>query len=523
MASLIEQDDLKRDYTIVPWDETKEGGGTPPLMVSESPAQSKEPKGKCVFECSPQLNKKIALLKHDICELEVDVIVHSTNEQLNDVNSPVALRVLELGGDELSKELAHEAPHGCKTGEAVMTKACNLPARRMVHTVGPRYNEKYHNAAENALPGCYRSCLSILIENKLRTIAFPCVYTKGKCYPREDGAHVALRTVRRYLEHFPDRVDSIVFAVENDMDYSIYLKLLPLYFPRTEEEEAFTRSLLPKDVGNEWGETIIQERTIRIMSLPTPKEAIGEKSNAKSTSKASNTEGPSKRSSFSSFSPFKNDHGGDFTMMVEDIDKKRLKELEKQREAMTQDELNEEQVAEIYHQYLEEAENEDLSDIRKLQVLYKPGCDAYGRPAFVALLKHLPASVIDMKRILLYMIQQMDQTVDQEYVIVLVLSLSTSANQPEFSWLQHLYYIFENKYRKNMKTFYVVHPSIWFRLAVWFMSPFLSSGFWKKIVYINNLRDLFEHFDANQLLLPEFVFRYDRQINGQAYIGQETT
>ena len=111
-----------------------------------------------------------------------------------------------------------------------MTKACNLPARRMIHTVGPRYNDKYHNAAENALHGCYRSCLSILIENKLRTIAFPCVYTKGKCYPREDGAHVALRTVRRYLEHFPDRVDSIIFAVENDMDYAIYLKLLPLYF-----------------------------------------------------------------------------------------------------------------------------------------------------------------------------------------------------------------------------------------------------------------------------------------------------
>ena len=53
--------------------------------------------------------------------------------------------------------------------------------------------------------------------------------------------------------------------------------------------------------------------------------------------------------------------------------------------------------------------------------------------------------------------------------------------------------------------------------------PIFELWFWKKIVYINNLRDLFEHFDANQLLLPEFVFRYDRQINGQAYIGQETT
>ena len=57
----------------------------------------------------PALNKQIVLLKHDICELEVDVIVHSTNEQLNDANSPVALRILEIGGDELSTELINSS------------------------------------------------------------------------------------------------------------------------------------------------------------------------------------------------------------------------------------------------------------------------------------------------------------------------------------------------------------------------------------------------------------------------------
>ena len=521
MATIIEQEQIVRKYTIVRWDETIQEEKIPLITKdNNNNNNNNNNKNEPIFKCMPALNKQIVLLKHDICELEVDVIVHSTNEQLNDVNSPVALRILDIGGDDLLREITHEAPNGCKTGEALMTKACNLPARRMIHTVGPRYNEKYQNAAENALHGCYRQCLSILIENKLRSIAFPCVYTKGKGYPREEGAHIALRTVRRYLEHFSDRIDTIIFTMENESDYLTYCKLMPLYFPRTEKEELITRSMLPENVGNEWGETIIQERSIRIMSLPKPKESGsgGGTNNENNSSNSSNKKTASKRSSFSSFSPFNSDNGGDFTMMVEDIDKKRLRELEEQREAMTQEELNEEQVAEIYQQYLEEAENEDLSDIRKLQVLYKPGCDAYGRPAFVALLKHLPATVIDMKRILLYMIQQMDQTVDEDYVIVLVLSLSTSANQPDFSWLQHLYYIFENKYRKNMKTFYVVHPSIWFRLAVWFMSPFLSSGFWKKIVYINNLRDLFQHFDANQLLLPEYVFRYDRQINGEAYV-----
>ena len=215
MATIIEQEKHVPKYKLITWDETKDSK-IPPTPTSDSFDNNNNKRNKeTIFKCMPNLNKKIVLLEHDICELEVDVIVHSTNEQLNDVNSPVALRILETGGDELALELAHEAPNGCKTGEAIMTKACNLPARRMIHTVGPRYNEKYVNAAENALHGCYRTCLSILIENKLRSIAFPCIYTKGKNYPRQEGAHVALRTVRRYLEHFPDRVDLIIFCRYN--------------------------------------------------------------------------------------------------------------------------------------------------------------------------------------------------------------------------------------------------------------------------------------------------------------------
>lgn len=104
----------------------------------------------------------------------------------------------------------------CKTGEASVTKGCALPAscaacrpapdplpppmgpavrrrRFIIHSVGPRYNERYRTAAENALHSCYRNSMRLLKEEGLRTIAFPPLYAPRKGYPRVDAAHIALR------------------------------------------------------------------------------------------------------------------------------------------------------------------------------------------------------------------------------------------------------------------------------------------------------------------------------------------
>ncbi|XP_066338231.1 uncharacterized protein [Miscanthus floridulus] len=64
--------------------------------------------------------------------------------------------------------------------------------RKVIHTVGPKYAVKYHTAAENALSHCYRSCLELLIENGLESIAMGCIYTEAKNYPREPASHVAI-------------------------------------------------------------------------------------------------------------------------------------------------------------------------------------------------------------------------------------------------------------------------------------------------------------------------------------------
>ncbi|TYJ43842.1 hypothetical protein E1A91_A03G181100v1 [Gossypium mustelinum] len=157
---------------------------------------------------------------------------------------------------------------GCRTGMAKVTNAYDLPARRVIHTVGPKYAVKYHSAAENALSHCYRSCLELLIENGLRSIAMGCIYTEAKNYPREPAAHVAIRTVRRLLEKQKDKITAVVFCTSTSSDTETYKRLLPLYLPRDKHEEAVAISKLPADVGDENGETIIHERKIRIKPLP---------------------------------------------------------------------------------------------------------------------------------------------------------------------------------------------------------------------------------------------------------------
>jgi len=102
----------------------------------------------------------------------------------------------------------------------------------------------------------------------LKTLAATCVYTKRKRYPRDAAAHIVIRTARRFLEKYGGEIDKIVFCFDDDEDMAIYNRIVPLYFPRNDEELQSSIENLPEDVGNEDGETVIAERKIRINSFP---------------------------------------------------------------------------------------------------------------------------------------------------------------------------------------------------------------------------------------------------------------
>lgn len=95
----------------------------------------------------------------------------------------------------------------------------------VIHTVGPQ-GEK-----EGYLKNCYQNSLQIMLEKKLRTIAFPCISTGIYGYPNEPAAHIATYTVRKLLESNADSVDRIIFCLFMDIDKTIYEGLLQSYFP----------------------------------------------------------------------------------------------------------------------------------------------------------------------------------------------------------------------------------------------------------------------------------------------------
>ncbi|KAL8550260.1 hypothetical protein ACS0TY_008906 [Phlomoides rotata] len=220
------------------------------------------------FPLDHEINSKIYLWRGNPWNLEVDAVVNSTNENLDEAHSSPGLHA--AAGPGLAEECATLG--GCRTGMAKVTHAYDLPARRVIHTVGPKYAVKYHTAAENALSHCYRSCLELLIDNGHHSIAMGCIYTEAKNYPREPAAHVAIRTVRRFIEKQKDKIYAVVFCTTTASDTEIYKRLLPLYFPRNKLEEEVAISKLPADVGDENGETIIDERKIRILPLPNLKK-----------------------------------------------------------------------------------------------------------------------------------------------------------------------------------------------------------------------------------------------------------
>jgi len=221
------------------------------------------------FPIRHDVNDKLILWQGDLRLLDVDAIVNSTNEAMTD-NTGLSGSILEAAGAELVEEISR-IEH-CRTGEARITKAYNLPARFVIHTVGPRYNDKYKTAAENALHNCYRSCLECIKENNLHTIALPVVNSQKRGYPPEPGSHIAIRTVRRFLENWGKSIETVVFCVSNSEEHKLYSRVLSLYCPRNKRELLTAKEELPRDTGNEFGETVIEERKIRISAFPgTPR------------------------------------------------------------------------------------------------------------------------------------------------------------------------------------------------------------------------------------------------------------
>ncbi|CAK4675597.1 hypothetical protein LEN26_011562 [Aphanomyces euteiches] len=423
------------------------------------------------FQLNPGLNAKIALWKGAHWTLQVDAIVNPTSESLLD-DSGVSGEILEAAGGEIYVEI--QAAGSCRTGDAVATRACQLPAKKIIHTVTPKYNIKYKIAAENALHGCYRNVLRVGKEEGLTAIAIPCLYSKKKGYPREDALHVALRTVRRFLEHHGDAFDVILLCVDDQFDWHLYSQWLPMYFPRSKDEVASAASTfngLPNlNLGDEYGEPVIEERKIRISSLVADEQARANAALERFTSDSLVTK--------------------DFCEMKDSPDEVRLERIRKRNLGRAKTKSIEPKAAIPYQSYLDQAKHQDLQDIAKLKLIYRAGLDHAGAPVLMVVGKNLPVDAVDLERVMLYIIRVMDAVVERKYTVIYAHGEVTEANQPTTAWLQQLCKTFSSKYRENLKAFYILEATLWLKMTLWVGQSFVHSSFYAKVAYLDSREDV---------------------------------
>ena len=169
--------------------------------------------------------QRIQLVKGDITKQQTDAIVNAANSSLLG-GGGVDGAIHRAGGKAILDECVaiRNRQGGCKTGEAVITTGGNLPAKYVIHTVGPVWNGDKAEK-EQLLANAYRNSLKIAVENDIETIAFPNISTGIYHFPKDKAAEIAVATVREFLNE-NSSIKEVVFVCFDDENYKLYKDLL---------------------------------------------------------------------------------------------------------------------------------------------------------------------------------------------------------------------------------------------------------------------------------------------------------
>ncbi|KAK3389542.1 hypothetical protein B0H63DRAFT_463939 [Podospora didyma] len=182
---------------------------------------------------SKALNDRVGLFRGDITTLAVDAIVNAANRSLLG-GGGVDGAIHRAAGPGLLEEC--RKLNGCPTGFCKITGAYDLPCRKVIHAVGPIYDDYDSEKSERQLTSCYSESLSLAADNSCETIAFSGISTGVYGYPSRAAAPAALSAVRKFLEE-DNRIRKVIFTTFEKKDVDAYNESLPMFFPPVPDQE----------------------------------------------------------------------------------------------------------------------------------------------------------------------------------------------------------------------------------------------------------------------------------------------
>lgn len=190
-------------------------------------AEDIEPISDTIEQNHLENSKKICLWQGDITTLKIEAIVNAGNSQGLGCFVPchkcIDNQIHTNAGTKLRvecNEIMKKKNYLLETGKAFITKGYNLPAKYIIHTVGPIIQEGVTKLQEQQLAECYINSLKLAIENNIKTIAFPCISTGEFRFPKEQACRIALFTVDEFLKK--NKFEKVIFNVYSEEDYEIY-------------------------------------------------------------------------------------------------------------------------------------------------------------------------------------------------------------------------------------------------------------------------------------------------------------
>ncbi|KDR76348.1 hypothetical protein GALMADRAFT_247754 [Galerina marginata CBS 339.88] len=191
--------------------------------------------GKVRFQPNYEFLDRVSLFQGDITKLDIDSIVNAANRSLLG-GGGVDGAIHAAAGPKLLDEC--RGLNGCLTGQSKITRGYRLPARHIIHTVGPIYSSKEKGEKAEQLESSYRTSLELAVENALRHVAFPSISTGIYSYPIVDATRIALNTARIFLEsEAGNKLERVIFVVWSNKDKEVYESLIPEYFPPADKPQ----------------------------------------------------------------------------------------------------------------------------------------------------------------------------------------------------------------------------------------------------------------------------------------------